>query len=78
MFDVNSNNASPVVNYEGKIYEQFKHLTLLKLYIQCSSDKFYLVSVIFIGVSKNVMAVGFQEAGRWMYTGGEDGTAKIW
>ena len=32
----------------------------------------------FIGVSKNVMAVGFQEAGRWMYTGGEDGTAKIW
>jgi len=24
------------------------------------------------------MAVGFQEAGRWMYTGGEDGTAKIW
>lgn len=46
MFDVNSNNASPVVNYEG--------------------------------VSKNVMAVGFQEAGRWMYTGGEDGTAKIW
>ena len=31
-----------------------------------------------IGVSKNVMAVGFQEAGRWMYTGGEDGTAKIW
>jgi hypothetical protein len=26
-----------------------------------------------LGVSKNVMAVGFQEEGRWMYTGGEDG-----
>ena len=24
------------------------------------------------------MAVGFQEEGRWMYTGGEDGTVKIW
>ncbi len=30
------------------------------------------------GVSKNVMAVGFQEDGKWMYTGGEDGTAKVW
>ena len=30
------------------------------------------------GVSKNVMDVGFQEEGRWMYTGGEDGTVKIW
>jgi len=34
--------------------------------------------VDFEGVSKNVMAVGFQEEGRWMYTGGEDGTVKIW
>ena len=30
------------------------------------------------GVSKNVMAVGFQDKGRWMYTGGEDCTVKIW
>ena len=28
--------------------------------------------------SKNVMAVGFQDEGRWMYTGGEDCTVKIW
>ena len=34
--------------------------------------------VNFEGVSKNVMAVGFQEEGRWMYTGGEDGTVKTW
>lgn len=30
------------------------------------------------GVSKNVTAVGFQENGKWMYTGGEDCSAKIW
>ncbi len=30
------------------------------------------------GVTKNVMDVGFQDEARWMYTGGEDGTAKIW
>ena len=30
------------------------------------------------GVVKNVMSVGFQEQGKWMYTGGEDGTVKIW
>lgn len=46
MFDVQGNNANPVVNFDG--------------------------------VSKNVMDVGFQEDGLWMYTGGEDSTAKIW
>lgn len=30
------------------------------------------------GVSKNVMDVGFQKEGKWMYTAGEDGTAKLW
>ncbi|CAG0878531.1 unnamed protein product [Darwinula stevensoni] len=30
------------------------------------------------GVSKNITAVGFQENGRWMFTGGEDHTARIW
>jgi len=29
-------------------------------------------------VSKNVTGVGFQEDGRWMYTGGEDFTARLW
>jgi len=28
--------------------------------------------------SKNIMTVGFQEDGRWMYTGGEDCSARIW
>ena len=28
--------------------------------------------------SKNIMTVGFQDDGRWMYTGGEDCSARIW
>lgn len=46
MYDINSNNPNPVVNYDG--------------------------------VSKNVTSVGFHEDGRWMYTGGEDCSARIW
>lgn len=30
------------------------------------------------GVSKNITAVGFQEKGKWMFTGGEDKTVRIW
>lgn len=30
------------------------------------------------GVTKNVTAVGFQEEGRWMFTGSEDNSARIW
>ncbi|KAJ8682715.1 hypothetical protein QAD02_018507 [Eretmocerus hayati] len=30
------------------------------------------------GVSKNVSGLGFQEEGKWMYTGGEDFSARIW
>jgi WD40 repeat protein len=30
------------------------------------------------GVSRNVTGVGFQEEGKWMYTGGEDCSARIW
>jgi G protein beta subunit-like protein len=30
------------------------------------------------GISKNITAVGFHEEGKWMYTGGEDNSAKIW
>ncbi|XP_046362212.1 target of rapamycin complex subunit lst8-like [Haliotis cracherodii] len=30
------------------------------------------------GISKNVSTVGFHEEGKWMYTGGEDCTARIW
>lgn len=30
------------------------------------------------GHTNNVTAVGFQREGRWMYTGSEDGTIKIW
>jgi G protein beta subunit-like protein len=30
------------------------------------------------GVSKNITGVGFQEEGKWMFTGGEDCSARIW
>lgn len=46
LYDVNSSNPNPVLNYEG--------------------------------LSRNVTAVGFQEEGKWMFTGGEDCSARIW
>lgn len=30
------------------------------------------------GITKNVTAVGFQNEMRWMYTGGEDNSARVW
>lgn len=30
------------------------------------------------GISKNVTDIGFQEDGRWMYSGGEDGKCRVW
>ncbi|KAK0163102.1 hypothetical protein PV327_006811 [Microctonus hyperodae] len=30
------------------------------------------------GASKNVTSLGFQEDGKWMYTGSEDCSARIW
>ena len=30
------------------------------------------------GISKNATAVGFHEDGKWMFTGGEDCSARIW
>ncbi|XP_044732840.1 target of rapamycin complex subunit lst8 [Chrysoperla carnea] len=46
MYDLLSNNPTPIINYEG--------------------------------IVKNVTSVGFQEDGKWMYTGGEDCSARIW
>ncbi|XP_054159033.1 target of rapamycin complex subunit lst8-like [Oppia nitens] len=30
------------------------------------------------GVSKNITSLGFQSDGKWMYSGGEDGSVRIW
>jgi len=30
------------------------------------------------GIAKNVTSVGFHEDGHWMYTGGEDNSARVW
>ncbi|XP_031779851.1 target of rapamycin complex subunit lst8 [Nasonia vitripennis] len=46
MYDLNSSNLNPIINYEG--------------------------------VSRNVSGLGFQEDGKWMFTGGEDCSARIW
>ena len=46
MYDINSGDTTPIINYEG--------------------------------IPKNVTSVGFQEEGKWMFTGGEDCTARIW
>ncbi|CAH1129119.1 unnamed protein product [Ceutorhynchus assimilis] len=35
-------------------------------------------TVNYEGTSKNVTCLGFQEDGRWMFSGGEDGKARIW
>jgi WD40 repeat protein len=39
---------------------------------------FFVQVVTFSGHTNNVTAVGFQKEGKWMYTGSEDGTVKIW
>ncbi|ELU05495.1 hypothetical protein CAPTEDRAFT_165576 [Capitella teleta] len=46
MYDLNSNNANPVISYDN--------------------------------ISKNVTTVGFHQEGKWMYTGGEDNSARLW
>ena len=35
-------------------------------------------TVNYDGITKNVTAVGFGESGKFMYTGGEDCSARIW
>lgn len=30
------------------------------------------------GIQKNVTAIGFQQDGKWMFTGSEDNAARIW
>lgn len=32
----------------------------------------------FEGINKNVTSVGFHEEGKWMYTGMEEGSVRIW
>lgn len=48
----------------------------VRMYDINGSTPTHLIS--YDGINKNVTALGFQEEGKWMYTGGEDCTAKIW
>lgn len=48
----------------------------IRMYDLNSSASNHIIN--YEGISKNITSLGFQEEGKWMYTGGEDGTAKIW
>eukprot|EP00088_Acartia_fossae_P015169 TRINITY_DN1826_c0_g1_i1.p1 TRINITY_DN1826_c0_g1~~TRINITY_DN1826_c0_g1_i1.p1 ORF type:complete len:350 (+),score=44.03 TRINITY_DN1826_c0_g1_i1:50-1099(+) len=48
----------------------------IRMYDLTSSNLNFVVN--YEGISKNVMAVGCQEDGKWMYSCGEDNCARIW
>lgn len=61
--------------------DSFFNLVNVQLKNQCCHlfyKIFFFKVVNYDGVSKNVTAVGFHEDGKWMYTGGEDCSARIW
>ncbi|GBL99997.1 Target of rapamycin complex subunit lst8 [Araneus ventricosus] len=51
----------------------FQHIRMYDIY---SNNPNPVVN--YEGVPKNFTAVGFQEEGRWMYTGSEDNSARVW
>ncbi|XP_036368013.1 target of rapamycin complex subunit lst8 isoform X2 [Octopus sinensis] len=51
----------------------FQHIRMFDINSKSSSPL-----IDYEGLSKNVTAVGFQEDGKWMYSGGEDMTTRIW
>lgn len=48
----------------------------IRMYDLTSNNLQFVVN--YEGISKNVMSVGCQEDGKWMYSGGEDCSARIW
>ena len=75
LFDVNSNSPQPVCLFNWYTYFKgnnffygSKQFVFLILWQVMSYDSH----------TNNVMAVGFQCDGNWMYSGSEDGTVKIW
>lgn len=48
----------------------------IRMYDLATSDPNPIVT--YEGGSKNISGFGFQEEGKWMYTGGEDCSARIW
>ncbi|CAH0554363.1 unnamed protein product [Brassicogethes aeneus] len=64
-----------------KITPDKKHLTTasyqhIYMYDLTSNNQNAIIN--YEGTSKNVTCVGFNADGRWMYSGGEDGRARIW
>lgn len=72
LYDINSKGTDPVSAAGGRAFgHQPTRLTLLPSY-PC------LQLISYEGHTGNVTTVGFQKDGKWMYTGSEDGTLKIW
>lgn len=61
------------INTVDLLFAGYQHI---RMYDINSNDT--TPTINFDGVSKNVTAVGFQEDGKWMYTGGDDCSARIW
>ena len=93
MYDINSSTPSPVSCQHLFIIslvccklcfpstDSFFNLVNVQFKNQCCHlfyKIFFFKVVNYDGVSKNVTAVGFHEDGKWMYTGGEDCSARIW
>ncbi|XP_077298694.1 MTOR associated protein, LST8 isoform X2 [Arctopsyche grandis] len=51
----------------------FQHVKMYDL-VSSNPDPLYSYN----GITKNISKAGFQEDGKWMYTGSEDSTARIW
>ena len=76
-----------VTNNEYPFTKKREGLSICGLLLNFLSNSVYFSSTIsmlspqvmdYDGISKNITDVGFCETGKWMYTGGEDGTARIW
>lgn len=70
MYDLASGNPNPVINYEGVS----KNVTGLGFQVSnyCNKQKSVWNKAITLAYCI------FQEEGKWMYTGGEDLSARIW
>ncbi|KAK3754949.1 hypothetical protein QZH41_019367, partial [Actinostola sp. cb2023] len=67
MYDISSANPKPLMQY-----------ILMMVHTHGGTCMLFTQVVNYDGVTKNVTAVGFHEDGKWMFTGGEDSSARIW
>ncbi len=66
-----------------KIWNIFLYIIIIIIIIIIIDVNIYLLNIkfkvaSFDGHTGNVTAIAYQSAGRWIVTGSEDGTIKIW